>query len=65
MKNLEVRVPLTLAQLRALQYAASNTLAEPANFERGTGHERTERSLRAAHRQISAVLEIHEGQELA
>lgn len=51
-RSKRILVSLTLAQAEALLFACSNTLVEPANFERGTGHQRTETPLRNAHKQI-------------
>ena len=39
-ENYIVPLQFTRAQAKALSFACSNALAEPANFEHGTGHER-------------------------
>lgn len=51
----EALLVLTAAQVNALLYAASNTLEEPANFERGTGHEYAEAPLRRAFEKLQLL----------
>lgn len=55
-----ILVRLTPAQADALLLACSNTLEEPANFERGTGNERRERPLRRARNKIAAAIALAE-----
>jgi hypothetical protein len=55
-----VTVTLTLAQANALLFACSNTLEEPANFEKGTGNERVEGALKRAQAKIIEAVLLEE-----
>lgn len=52
----DITVRLTMVQANAILFACSNTLVEPANFENGTGHERTEAPLRRSQEKIERAL---------
>jgi hypothetical protein len=56
-----VLVRLTVAQAEALCFACTNTLVEPANFERGTGRERTIGPLERAHAALVKAIAKAEG----
>ncbi len=55
-----ITLHLTLAQAEALRFACSNTLAEPANFERGTDQTRAEAPLKRALEKIDAAIIVAE-----
>ncbi|HTE37513.1 MAG TPA: hypothetical protein VK634_19735 [Reyranella sp.] len=57
MSKPDVLVRLTLAQADALLFACAGALAEPANFELGSGDERTEAPLKRARDKIIAALQ--------
>lgn len=56
----KVNVTLTRPQIDALLFACSNALAEPANFEPGTGNERLFGPLDRAHAKLAAALDDDE-----
>lgn len=53
-----MKVDLTPMQADALLFACANALAEPANFERGSGNERARRPLERAHAKIAAAIKL-------
>lgn len=60
MSGRTIRLRVTVAQAEALRFACSNTLAEPANFERGTGQERAEGPMLRALGKIDEALNNRE-----